>query len=119
MTMERSSTIMDAIFASPEEEGRGRLLKIMQEFLISEASKHSVKEKGKFLLNLPRPFIHSPLEITKGKAKQTDVNMDELVGNTDGFADSGFEYLRYSVDMVLTLHIELVQRLYSGILGRF
>lgn len=46
MTMERSSTIMDAIFASPEEEGRGRLLKIMQEFLISEASKHSAKEKG-------------------------------------------------------------------------
>jgi hypothetical protein len=46
MTMERSSTIMDAIFSSPEEESRGRLLKIMQEFLTSEASKHSAKEKG-------------------------------------------------------------------------
>lgn len=37
---------MDAIFASPEEEGRSRLLKIMQEFLVSEAAKHSAKEKG-------------------------------------------------------------------------
>jgi hypothetical protein len=44
--MERSSTIMDAVFLSPEEESRGRLLKIMQEFLTSEASKHSAKEKG-------------------------------------------------------------------------
>ncbi|KAG6919647.1 hypothetical protein DXG01_003511 [Tephrocybe rancida] len=73
MTMERSSAIMDAIFASPEEESRGRLLKIMQEFLVSEAAKHSAKEK----------------EAVKGKTKATDVNMDELVGNTDGFADSG------------------------------
>jgi cohesin loading factor subunit SCC2 len=46
MTMERSSAIMDTIFASPDEESRGRLLKIIQEFLTSEASKHSVKEKG-------------------------------------------------------------------------
>jgi hypothetical protein len=29
-------------------------------------------------------------ETTKAKSsKATDVNMDELVGNTDGFADSG------------------------------
>lgn len=31
------------------------------------------------------------LEGTKGKAKPSDVKMDELVGNTDGFADSGFD----------------------------
>ncbi len=43
MTMESSAMIMDAIFASPEEESRGRLLKIMQEFLLSEAAKHSAK----------------------------------------------------------------------------
>ncbi|EDR13190.1 uncharacterized protein LACBIDRAFT_292430 [Laccaria bicolor S238N-H82] len=73
MTMESSAVIMDAIFASPEEEGRSRLLKIMQDFLISEASKHSAKEK----------------ESVKGKNKSTDVNMEELVGNTDDFADSG------------------------------
>jgi|ERR1700679_518199 hypothetical protein len=46
MTLDRSATIMDAIFASPDEESRGRLLRIMQEFLVSEAAKHSTKEKG-------------------------------------------------------------------------
>lgn len=46
MTMERSAVIMDDIFASPDEEPRGRLLKIIQEFLISEAAKHSAKQKG-------------------------------------------------------------------------
>jgi cohesin loading factor subunit SCC2 len=67
--------IMDATFASQEEEGRARLLKIMQEFLVSEAAKHAQKEKGK----------------ANAKVKQApaDVNMEELVGNTDGFADSG------------------------------
>jgi cohesin loading factor subunit SCC2 len=73
MTLDRSATIMDAIFASPDEESRGRLLRIMQEFLVSEAAKHSTKEK----------------ESAKGKSKNVDVNMEELVGNTDGFADSG------------------------------
>jgi cohesin loading factor subunit SCC2 len=48
MTLPRSATVMDEIFASPEEDGRGRLLKIIQEFLVSEASKHSAKEKGNF-----------------------------------------------------------------------
>jgi len=67
--------IMDATFASREEEGRARLLKIMQEFLVSEAAKHAQKEKSK--------------ANAKGKQAPTEVNMEELVGNTDGFADSG------------------------------
>lgn len=46
MTLENSATMMDAIFASEEEENRGRLLKLMQEFLLSESSKHSAQEKG-------------------------------------------------------------------------
>jgi len=46
MTMERSASIMDQIFASPEEEGKGRLLKIIQDFLMSEAEKHTALEKG-------------------------------------------------------------------------
>lgn len=46
MTLESSATIMDAIFASPEEEARSRLLKIMQDFLITEAMKQSAHEKG-------------------------------------------------------------------------
>jgi cohesin loading factor subunit SCC2 len=48
MTLPRSASVMDEIFASPEEDGRGRLLKIIQDFLVSEVSKHSAKEKGKF-----------------------------------------------------------------------
>jgi len=75
MTLESSAMIMDATFASQEEEGRARLLRIMQEFLVSEASKHAQKEKSK--------------TNAKGKQPSTEVNMDELVGNTDGFADSG------------------------------
>lgn len=75
MTLESSAMIMDATFVSQEEEGRARLLKIMQEFLVSEAAKHAQKEKSK--------------TNTKGKQAPTDVNMEELVGNTDGFADSG------------------------------
>ncbi|KAF8648994.1 hypothetical protein AX16_006108 [Volvariella volvacea WC 439] len=75
MTEERSATIMDSIFASSEEEGHGRVLKIIQEFLISEAEKHAAKEKDKMK--------------AKGKQVEVNVNMEELVGNTEGFADSG------------------------------
>ena len=46
MTLESSTNMMDAIFASAEEENRGRLLKLMQDFLIAEADKHSEHEKG-------------------------------------------------------------------------
>jgi len=46
MTVDRSAVVMDEIFASSEEEGKGRLLRIIQDFLVSEASKHSAKEKG-------------------------------------------------------------------------
>ncbi|KAF8215671.1 armadillo-type protein [Mycena galopus ATCC 62051] len=75
-TQERSAVIMDEIFSSPDEDRRGRLLKIIQDFLISEAAKHSAKLKDVIAV--------------KGKVKPTDVNMEELVGNTDGFADSGY-----------------------------
>ncbi|KAH9917952.1 uncharacterized protein B0H18DRAFT_1086944 [Fomitopsis serialis] len=46
MTAEPSAAVMDAIFSSPEEEGRTRLLKILQDFLVSEAAKHASREKG-------------------------------------------------------------------------
>ncbi|KAJ7644375.1 hypothetical protein FB45DRAFT_897682 [Roridomyces roridus] len=75
MTMPYSSDIMDEVFSSPDQEKRGQLLKIIQDFLFSEAAKHSAKQKDS--------------NASKGKPKSTDVNMDELVGNTDGFADSG------------------------------
>ena len=57
MTMERSAYIMDQIFASPEEEGKGRLLKIIQDFLFSEAEKHSALAKGKRTILSCRPRL--------------------------------------------------------------
>ncbi|KAJ1303221.1 hypothetical protein OPQ81_011419 [Rhizoctonia solani] len=71
LTREDSAEMMDAIFASSQEEAQARLLKIMQDFLLSEASKHTHTAAN----NKPK----------KGGA----VDMEELIGNTDGFADSG------------------------------
>ncbi|TFY83179.1 hypothetical protein EWM64_g834 [Hericium alpestre] len=91
MTVESSAMIMDAIFASSQEESRARLLKVMQEFLVSEASKHSVKTQ-------------------QGNPGATDLDMEELVGNTDGFADSGVSsaivqrYLDPILQAVLSQH---------------
>jgi cohesin loading factor subunit SCC2 len=50
MTLESSATIMDAIFTTPDEEARGRLLKIMQDFLITESTKQSAQEKGQSIV---------------------------------------------------------------------
>ncbi|KAJ6466251.1 hypothetical protein C8R45DRAFT_1021008 [Mycena sanguinolenta] len=99
MTMERSAVVMDEIFSSSDEDRRGRLLKIIQDFLISEAAKHSAKLKD--------------VVAVKGKAKPTDVNMDELVGNTDGFADSGVSsaviqrYIEHILQAALSLHPQI------------
>ncbi|KAF8621415.1 hypothetical protein AX15_007826 [Amanita polypyramis BW_CC] len=97
MTYDRSSCIMDSIFTSPDQEGHGRLLKIIQDFLMSEAKKHSTTEK----------------ENAKNKDKVTEVNMEELVGNTDGFAESGVSsavvqrYLNPILDAALSKHVQV------------
>ena len=48
MTLESSATMMDAIFASDEDDSRARLLRLMQEFLIAESDKHSEQEKSTY-----------------------------------------------------------------------
>lgn len=46
MTVEASTKIMDSIFASAQnDDARARLLKIIQDFLVSEATKHTAREK--------------------------------------------------------------------------
>ncbi|KIY69312.1 hypothetical protein CYLTODRAFT_436196 [Cylindrobasidium torrendii FP15055 ss-10] len=75
MTYTDSAAIMDEIFASDDFETRGRLLRIFQDFLASEAAKHAAKEKANSA-NAKKPV-------------EAQINMDELIGNTDGFADSG------------------------------
>ncbi|TCD62425.1 Sister chromatid cohesion protein 2 [Steccherinum ochraceum] len=93
LTAESSAAIMDAIFISDEEDGRSRLLRIMQDFLLSEADKHSAEQKDKGKLSA---------------AVNGDVDMQELVGNTDGFADSGVSsavvqrYIRYILNDALS-----------------
>ncbi|EIW81234.1 hypothetical protein CONPUDRAFT_165445 [Coniophora puteana RWD-64-598 SS2] len=92
MTVDSSATIMDDIFQSTDEDSRGRLLKIMHDFLAAEAAKHSAQEK----LNAQK------------KTNNSSVNMEELVGNTDGFADSGVSsaivqrYIDYILEAVLS-----------------
>lgn len=51
MTLERSAGIMDAIFTSSDEESRGRLLRIMQDFLVAEATKHAEQRKGESFIS--------------------------------------------------------------------
>ncbi|KIL61369.1 hypothetical protein M378DRAFT_26115 [Amanita muscaria Koide BX008] len=94
MIKEQSSAIMDSIITSSDPEVQGRLLKIIQEFLTSEAEKHSTAQKEKVKSN-------------------NSVNMEELVGNTDGFADSGVSsavvqrYLNPILEAALAKHAQL------------
>ncbi|EJD50599.1 hypothetical protein AURDEDRAFT_182486 [Auricularia subglabra TFB-10046 SS5] len=96
MTLDSSAEMMDAIFASPEEDVRGRLLKIIQDFLISESDKHTAKEKE-----------------SKSKDADANVNMEKLVGNTHDFAESGVasavvqRYLQQILDAALTKHPQI------------
>lgn len=52
MTLETSASIMDTIFLSEDDEGKGWILKIMQEFLLSESSKDCLQGQGRILLCL-------------------------------------------------------------------
>ncbi|KAG6336273.1 hypothetical protein ID866_2827 [Astraeus odoratus] len=91
MTLERSAAIMDAIFGSADEESRGRLLRIVQDFLVSEAAKHTEQQKG-----------------SNHTRNNSNVDMAQLVGNTDDFADSGVSsavvqrYLTHILDAALS-----------------
>lgn len=98
MTLESSATMMDAIFSSSEEDTKARLLKLIQDFLVSESLKHSAQEK----------------ESAKTKSKSTgEVNMEELVGNTQGFAESGVSsavvqrYLSQILDAALAVNPQI------------
>uniref|UniRef100_D8PZC4 Sister chromatid cohesion protein n=1 Tax=Schizophyllum commune (strain H4-8 / FGSC 9210) TaxID=578458 RepID=D8PZC4_SCHCM len=73
MSTQDSAVIMDKVFSGDDEEARARILRIMQEFLQSQEQKHAMQERE-----------------SQKAGGASDVNMDELVGNTDGFADSGY-----------------------------
>lgn len=92
MTLESSASMMDAIFESPEYDNRARLLKLMQDFLVSEAAKHMAQERGFSSVTSFSTKLTISLESTKQKSIKTEagVNMEELIGNTHGFAESGY-----------------------------
>ncbi|KAG8957597.1 Sister chromatid cohesion protein 2 [Tulasnella sp. 419] len=90
MTRSTSADIMDAIFESPEEESRGRVLKIMQDFLVSESDKHTTLQRGEKPNTNDYHQAHGKFSANQGKTStKKNVNMEELVGNTGGFAESG------------------------------
>lgn len=85
---------MDKIFQSDSDETKGRMLKILHDFLVSEASKHAEvekeKEKGAILLGFIRVVLLNTvtgLKVSSGVDEK--VNLAELVGNTEDFAESG------------------------------
>jgi cohesin loading factor subunit SCC2 len=86
MMRQESTSIMDTIFQDlAHPESRSRLLFLVQDFLASQASKNSndatdvVKSKG----------TPSKRATPKKALLQDGVDLNELIGNTDGFADSG------------------------------
>lgn len=92
MTSEPSTRIMDKIFQSDSDETKGRMLKILYDFLVIEASKHAEieKEKGADFPCLFKQVLLNPaigLKVTHGADEK--VNLAELVGNTEDFAESG------------------------------
>jgi len=68
-------------------------VKILHDFLVSEASKHAEmeKEKGAILPAIVRWVLLNPaigLKVPNGTDEK--VNLAELVGNTEDFAESGY-----------------------------
>ena len=94
MTLEPSTRIMDKIFQYDSDETKGRMVKILHDFLVSEASKHAEmekeKEKGKILpLIIGRTLLNLVTGLKTTTGVDEKVNLAELVGNTEDFADSG------------------------------
>ncbi|KAG8832210.1 Sister chromatid cohesion protein 2 [Serendipita sp. 399] len=91
MTHPTSADMMDQIFASDDNDVKGKLLKILQDFLSFESAKHSAQEKAALT---DKTVGHS-------------VDMEAFVGNTHGFAESGVSsaivqrYLRQILDAAL------------------
>lgn len=46
MTTDESAELMDTVFSAADFEARARLLRIIQDFLMSESSKFMAQEKG-------------------------------------------------------------------------
>jgi cohesin loading factor subunit SCC2 len=114
MMRPESGAIMDAIFEDADrKDARSRLLFLMQDFLSTQAIKNKedptevVRSKG------------TPSKRATPKKQQDGVDLNELIGNTDGFADSGCVRLRWLRRILTTfgrVSSAIVQRYLSHIL---
>ncbi|KAF8315647.1 hypothetical protein DL93DRAFT_2078873 [Clavulina sp. PMI_390] len=73
MTEGESTTLMNEVFSSEDMDARAKLLRVIQDFLMSESAKFMAQEKA----------------TTKSSKGKKDVDMGELIGNVIDFADSG------------------------------
>ncbi|KZS93617.1 hypothetical protein SISNIDRAFT_454038 [Sistotremastrum niveocremeum HHB9708] len=95
MTLDESSVIMDGVFHSSDVESQSQLLKIIQAFLVAESAKHVAHEKASG---------------AKKKAASGEVNMGELIGSSNDFADSGVSsaimqrYISQILESALSVH---------------
>ena len=87
LTEEATSAFMDGIFASNDVDMQGSLLKIIQDFLSTTSAKQTELEKGS-------GDQYHAIEALLVKPPTVTVNMDEFIGNVQGFAKSGCLYLR-------------------------
>ncbi|GAA5983631.1 hypothetical protein JCM10908_000358 [Rhodotorula pacifica] len=104
MINEASTNIIDAVFDAPEIAPRLQLLRIIQDFLLSQ---EQVQAAAAAATTRPKTKQKS------GGAASNGVEMDELVGNVEGFAESGVasavaqRYLRRINEAALSHHIAL------------
>lgn len=97
----QSTTILDAVFASPNIGTRLQLLRILQDFLASQDRSEAAATSSKVKTE-----------------KENRVKIDELVGNVEGFADSGF-VLIFALWFFLVELIHCFGRVASAISQRY
>ncbi|KAF8333610.1 uncharacterized protein EI90DRAFT_2994571 [Cantharellus anzutake] len=104
MTSEESASLMETVFSSSDLEARCRLLKTIHSFLLSESAKFESELKA------------------NSEGNNSNVKMEELVGNTAGFAEGSVSsavvqrYLTHVLEAAMTIHAAL-QNIAIDILG--
>ena len=97
MLRETTTEIMDNVFSQEGESGgKLRLLQLLQSFLLHQAGQVAESDRGTFSSYQPNSLLTIITEQQKAlaspKKKQSPskaLDLNQLIGNTDGFADSG------------------------------
>lgn len=97
MLRETTTEIMDNVFSQEGESGgKLRLLQLLQSFLLHQAGQVAESDRGPSSLCQLDTLLTTTTEQQKAlaspKKKQSPskvLDLNQLIGNTDGFADSG------------------------------